>query len=72
MKSKPNTTPKYSAFSNASRKVLRISHSDMKAKLDAEKQAKDDSLPLTLQNEGSPEKRSAPLFLLPHFDLRRA
>lgn len=38
MKSKGSD--EYTNFSSALRKVLRVSHSEMKAKLDAEKQAK--------------------------------
>jgi len=38
MKAKPKTSPEYKNFENALRKVLQVSHTEMKARIDAAKQ----------------------------------
>lgn len=40
MKSNPNTSAEYTAFENLLRRVVQVPHSEIKAKLDAEKRAK--------------------------------
>ena len=40
VKVKPNTSPEYERFASALKTVLRVSHSELKAALEAEKKAK--------------------------------
>jgi len=40
MKSTPKTSSEYAAFENLLRRVVQVPHSEIKAKLDAEKRAK--------------------------------
>ena len=40
MKQEPHTSPEYEAFDNLLRRVVSVPHSEIKAKLDAEKAAK--------------------------------
>lgn len=45
MKSNPKTSGEYSAFENLLRRVVQVPHSEIKAKLEAEKQQKKEKRP---------------------------
>jgi hypothetical protein len=47
MKSTPKQTDQYGAFENMLRRVIQVPHSEIKAKLEAEKRAKKEKRPKT-------------------------